>query len=147
MNSREHVIRIVDEVPEEFWTIVNAARQSPRQFRDQLKALQKDAIAQFCWTYEELANQLISERDEREGLPTLSEDSLSDVANWAVSLGKERYREFLQHPERLRHSKKNPGFVGQLIDEYESRFGEELPPNTCAWDSKWREHGRSSPWC
>jgi hypothetical protein len=146
MTSREHVLKIVDEVPDEFWAAVGAARQSADRFRTQLKALDKDALAQFCWTWEELANQLSSECQARTGLPKRSEDTLDDLANWAVALGEDRYRELLEHPERLPRSRENPGFVDEIIDEYEARFGEELPQNTRAWDTEWRAHGRSGPW-
>jgi hypothetical protein len=40
----------------------------------------------------------------------------------------------------------DPGFVSQLVEEYEERYGADLPINTHLWDTQWRANGKESPW-
>lgn len=137
---------IADEAPEEFWALIEASRQDPIRFRELLKPMQRDEMVRFCWTYEELAIHLRTERHLRHAAKSLSEDAMAELANWVVAQGKARYREVLEHPERIPPRHDDSGFLSQLVEEYEMRHGDDLPPNTHAWDAGWRMHGKTSPW-
>jgi hypothetical protein len=137
---------ITDAVPEDFWSIIEESRQDPERFREMLKTMSRGEIIHFCWTYEELANHLRTERHSAHAQPDLSEDGLAELANWVVAQGKEYYRKILDHPEMIPAKKNDVGLLSELVEEYEQRFGDDIPPNTHQWDEEWKEQGKKSPW-
>jgi uncharacterized protein DUF4240 len=137
---------ITDTVPDEFWTTIEEAQQDPVRFRGMLKKMNRGAIIRFYWTYEELANQIRTERYFPHVHPDLSEDGLAELANWVVAQGKTFYRRILDHPELIPKKKDDAGLLSEVVEEYEQRFKDDIPLNAREWDEEWREHGKSSPW-
>ncbi|MBI1868065.1 MAG: DUF4240 domain-containing protein [Methylocystis sp.] len=137
---------IADIVPEEFWTIIEEAGQSPKQFREMLKKMDREQIIYFYWTYEELANHLRNERYSPYVHPDLSEDGLAELANWVVAQGKTYYRKILDHPDLIPPKKNDAGLLSEAIEEFEERYNDDVPFNTHEWDNEWKQHGKRSPW-
>jgi hypothetical protein len=135
-----------DTVPEEFWAIIEEAQQDPARFRKILRSLNRGRLIRFYWTYEELANRLRTERYWPRVDPNLSEDGLAELANWVVAQGKEYYRKILEHPESIPPKKNDPGLLSELVEEYEERYSNDVPPNTHLWDDEWKARGKKSPW-
>jgi hypothetical protein len=138
--------RFPDTVPEEFWTAIEEAEQEPARFRAILKRMNRGRIVRFYWTYEELANRLRTERYWPHVDPDLSEDGLAELVNWVVAQGKEYYRKILESPELIPRKKNDAGLLSELVEEYEERYGDDVPPNTHLWDDEWKLHGKKSPW-
>lgn len=147
MSASPHTC-FADSVPGSFWTLVEAARQDPTCFRTLLIPLNRSRLIRLYWTYQEVANQLRTPRHARHAAPDLSEDGLAELANWVVSQGAARYREILAHPERMPNRHDDAGFVSEMVDEYERRYGygAALPINTHVWDLDWGAKGKASPW-
>src|SRR5258705_267271 len=137
---------IADEVPAELWTMIEAARGDPSRLRGELKAMTRKQLEHFCWTYEELATHLRTERHLPYVQSNLSEDGMAELANWVVAQGKSQYRKILEHAQLIPRKKNDPGLLSALIEEYEERFHDDMPLNTNMWDDEWREHGKESPW-
>jgi Protein of unknown function (DUF4240) len=137
---------IADIVPEEFWTIIEEARQGPNRFREMLKKMNREHINYFYWTYEELANLLRTDRYLPYVHPGLSEDGLAELANWVVAQGKTYYRMILDHPDLIPPKKNDAGLLSEVVKEYEQRYNDYVPPNTHEWDGQWKQHGKISPW-
>lgn len=137
---------IADTVPEEFWKTIEDARQEPMRFRELLKKMNRGQMIRLYWTYEELANLLRTERHAAHASPDLSEDGLAELANWVVAQGKDSYRKVLEHPESIPPKKDDPGLLSELVEEYEQRYKDDIPPNTHEWDDKWKQRGKKSPW-
>jgi hypothetical protein len=137
---------IVDIVPEQFWKIIEEAKQDRKRFSDMLKKMDRAAIIDLYWTYEELANNLRTERYWPHVDPDLSEDGLAELANWVVAQGKAYYRKILAHPDAIPPKKNDAGFLSEVVEEFEERFNDDIPPNTREWDNEWRRHGKKGPW-
>jgi hypothetical protein len=137
---------IADIVPDEFWKIIEDARQDPNRFRETLKNINREQMNCFYWTYEELANYLRTDRHLPYVVPGLSEDGLAELANWVVAQGKTYYRKILDHPELIPPKKNDAGLLSEVIEEYEQRFQDDVPLNTHEWDHEWKRHGKRSPW-
>jgi hypothetical protein len=137
---------IADIVPEDFWTVIEDARQDPKRFRKTLNTMNREQINSFYWTYEELANRLRTDRYLPYVHPDLSEDGLAELANWVVAQGKTYYRRILDHPDQIPPKKNDAGLLSQVVHEYEQRFNDDVPPNTHDWDDEWKQHGKTSPW-
>jgi hypothetical protein len=135
-----------DIVPEQFWKIIEEAKQDRKRFRDMLKKMNRAAIIDFYWTYEELANQLRTERYWPHVDPDLSEDGLAELANWVVAQGKAYYRNILDYPNAIPPKKNDAGLLSEVVEEFEERFNDDIPPNTREWDIEWSRHGKKSPW-
>jgi hypothetical protein len=137
---------IFDSVPEDFWTIIENARQDPGVFRTMLHDMSRGAIVRFYWTYEELANHIRTERYFPYVHPDLSEDGMAELANWVVAQGKAYYGRILDHPEQIPAKQDDAGLLSEVVEEYEERFNDDIPINAREWDSQWKQHGKSSPW-
>lgn len=133
-------------VPEKFWATIEESAQDPKQFRTNLKHMNRGQIIQFYWTYEELANRLRTERYIPYVDPGLSEDGLAELANWVVAQGREYYNKILIFPEQIPTKKNDAGLLSELIDEYEQRYDNDVPINTHLWDDDWKLHGKKGPW-
>jgi hypothetical protein len=133
-------------VPEGFWKIIEKAQQDPIRFRKLLKKMNRGRIIRFYWTYEELANQLRTERYWLYIHPDLSEDGLAELANWVVAQGKEYYCKILEHPELIPPKKNDAGLMSEVVEEYEQRYNDDIPTNTHEWDVNWKLNGKKSPW-
>lgn len=133
-------------VPEEFWRIVENAHGDLALFREILKKMNRGRMVRFYWTYEELANQLRTERYWSYVHPKLSEDGLAELANWAVAQGKEYYEKLLEHPNLIPPEKNDVGLLSELIEEYEHRYHSDLPENNHQWNDNWEQQGKKSPW-
>ncbi len=140
------VNRIADTAPDNFWAVIEDARQDPKRFRERLKKMNRGRMIRFYWTYEELANQLRTERFLPHVDPDLSEDGVAELANWVVAQGKEYYRKVLESPALIPPKKNDPGLLSELVDEYEQRYNADVPPNTHEWDHEWKARGKKSPW-
>jgi hypothetical protein len=136
----------LETIPDGFWKTIEDARQDRRRFRAALERMDREALTHLYWTYEELANLLRTEDFAPYVDPDLSEDGAAELANWVVAQGREYYTGIFEHPERLPPKKNDVGFMSELVDEYEQRFGSDLPPNTHEWDYAWKQHGKTSPW-
>lgn len=137
----------LESIPEEFWRIVEEARQDPARMRELLKDMGREDLKHFAWTFEALANEL------REGIytqytaPELSEDGIFEVAHWVLAQGKDFYEKVWEDPSQMPSTKKrDPGLLGAIENTYRRRFGDDVPLNQEDWDVEWREHGKSSPW-
>ncbi len=135
-----------DTVPEEFWDIIEKAQQDPLRFRAIIKKINRQQLLLFYWTYEELANWLRTEYYSSNASRNLSEDGMSELANWVVAQGKEYYHKIFNHPELIPSKKDDLGFLSEAIEEYEQRYKSDLPSNTNEWDDDWLIHGKKSPW-
>ena len=136
-------------IPDEFWRIVEAARQDPDRMTELLKKEKpsRKELKHLSWTFEALANEL------REGVyteytaPELSEDGIFEVAHWVVAQGKEFYEKVWEDPSKMPRTKKHdPGLWAAIENEYEERFGAGVPLKEKDWDVDWRKHGKKSPW-
>lgn len=137
---------IVDQVPNNFWDVIAAASQDPDAFRSLIGRMDRQQVIDFLWTYEELAAHLRTDKHARHAAPTLSEDGLAELANWVVGQGRDTYAEILRQPDRIPPRADDLGFVSELVEEFESRFSEDVPFNSNSWDPRWRERGKSGPW-
>jgi hypothetical protein len=137
---------ITDNVPEEFWTIIDEARQDPNRFWELLKKMNRGKMIRFYWTYDELANRLRTDRYATYAHPDLSEDGLAELANWVVAQGKTYYRRILDHPDLIPPKKNDAGLLSKVVQEYEQRYNGDIPPNAHEWDDEWKQHGKRSPW-
>jgi Protein of unknown function (DUF4240) len=133
-------------IPESFWAVIDAAGQDAARFRELLGPISRSQLIRLLWTYEEVASHLRTEQHARHAAPDLSEDGLAELANWVVAQGAAAYVEVLEHPERIPARHDDAGFVSQLVEEYEERYGGDLPINTHTWDSQWRTNRKASPW-
>lgn len=137
---------IAEQAPQDFWAVIDAAQQDPVRFRELLKQMDQETLVRFLWTYEELAAHLRTRRHARHADPSLSEDGIAELANWVVALGKARYAEILDHPDRIPARHSDSGFLSQLVEEYEERFSDDIPYNSYTWDADWRAKGKRDPW-
>lgn len=145
--SEKRKENVAEQAPSEFWAVIEGAGQDPARFRESLKAMDADALVRFLWTYEELAAHVRGRRHARHADADLSEDGMAELANWVVALGKQRYSEILEHPDRIPKRHRDSGFPSQLVEAYEERTGDDdIPYNDNAWDPKWREKGKRDPW-
>jgi hypothetical protein len=138
--------KFIESVPDKFWKIIEEARQDPNRFRQMLKKMSREEITHFCWTYEELANQLREDYYYDYVDPDLSEDGLAELASWVVAQGKDYYLKVWEDPEQIPPKKNDVGLTLQAIREYEERFNDDVPINTNEWDDEWKSHGKKSPW-
>jgi hypothetical protein len=116
---------IPDEVPDEFWSVIEEAQQDPERLHDIMKRMNRGGIIRFFWNYEEAAAHLIP----LFGDSGLSEDGIHELSNWIIAQGKDYYRRIWDHPELISGPMDDPGLMGRTILEYERRFGEDLPMN------------------
>lgn len=139
-------IEFPDSIPDDFWQVIEEADQDRSKFREILKAMNRGRMIRFFWTYEELANRIRTEPYWRYADPDLSEDGISELANWIVAQGKTYYRNILEHPEQIPASKKDAGFLSGMVLEYEKRYNADITLNTHIWDDDWKLDGKKSPW-
>ena len=139
-------LTIADSVPQEFWSTIAAAGGDPERLRVELKGMSREQLVHFCWTYEELAAHLRTERHLPYVQRDLSEDGIAELANWVVAQGKSEYRKILDTPRLIPGKKTDPGLLSALIEEFDERYDDDIPPNTRVWDDDWRTHGKKSPW-
>ena len=140
--------KFLGSIPEEFWQIIEDARQDRARLRARLKQMSREELINFAWTYEGLANELRHDiyRDFLD--PDMNdEDDLAHIAYWVVAQGRELYGEVWSDPEKIPQSGKDPGLMSEVIREYNERYDNEgLPVNEREWDYDWRSHGKKSPW-
>lgn len=117
---------IPDEVPDEFWKVIEEAKQDPERLLAILKRMNRGAIIRFIWNYEEASAHL---RAEPHGMNGLSEDSIDELCDWIVAQGKDYYRHIWDHPESIPGPKGDPGLIREAIREYKRRYGEDIPEN------------------
>ena len=53
---------ICDNVPDDFWKLIEDSDRDTNKFRQLLKKLNREQINWFYWTYEELANGIRADR-------------------------------------------------------------------------------------
>lgn len=139
--------KFLESIPEEFWRIVEDARQDPDRLRERLKKMSRDELINFAWTYEALANELRTDIYWDFVEPDTSEDSLAELANWIVAQGRELYEEVWKDPAEMPALHDDPGLLLEAIREYEERYDDDdIPLNENEWDDDWRSHGKRSPW-
>jgi hypothetical protein len=138
--------KFIESVPDKFWNVIEEARQDPDRFREMLKKMSREEITHFYWTYEELANQLRADYYYDYVDPDLSEDGLAELANWVVAQGKNYYRKVWEDPEQIPPREDDVGLLSEAVEEYEQRFGDDIPLNTREWDEEWKSHGKKTPW-
>lgn len=136
----------LEAIPDEFWKTVEDAHRDRKRFRAALAQMDREALIHLYWTYEELANLLRTEDFAAHADPDLSEDGSAERANWVVGQGREYFARVFQHPELIPPRENDIGFMSELVEEYEERYGSDLPPNTHEWDYAWKRHGKGSPW-
>ena len=107
---------IAEDVPEEFWSIIDEAQQDRKRFREMLRKMDRERILDFYWTYEELANHLRTGRYWPHVHPDLSEDGVAELANWVVAQGKAYYSKILDRPEFIPPKKNDVGLVSELVE-------------------------------
>lgn len=139
--------KFLGSIPEEFWRIIEDARQDPDRLRERLRGMNREELIDFAWTYEGLANELRSDIYLDFVEPDTSEDGLAELANWVVAQGRELYEEVWKDPEQLPPAHDDPGLLLEAIREYEERYDDDdIPLNENEWDYDWRSHGKRSPW-
>lgn len=137
----------LESIPEEFWRVVEEARQDPDRMRELLKGMSRKKLKHFAWTFEALATELREEPFTKHTAPELSEDGIFEVAHWVVAQGKDFYEKVWEDPSKMpRTKKRDPGLLGAIEKTYKERFGDFVPLNEKDWDPEWRENGKSSPW-
>src|SRR5438477_251340 len=99
----------LETVPDEFWSTIEDAHQDPERFRAALHKMDREALADLYWTYEELANHLRTEKFVAHADPDLSEDGVAELANWIVAQGREYYATIFQQPELIPAKKNDVG--------------------------------------
>ena len=126
----------LDSIPNIFWDAIVLAQQDYERFRTLLKQMNRRELIRFYWNYREAAAQfkwelytdvLLSVMSE------LSEDTLDDICNWIVGKGKEYYTQIFYNPELMPNEIDNRDsaleILGEVIDEYDERYGESIPLN------------------
>lgn len=114
---------------ENFWAIVDLAREDFPAFRRQLEGMDRADLIGFAWMFEELSSALY---DPKYHGNRYSEDVTEGYAAWIVAQGREAYERTLAHPD-LAPEVWNRSEIGLQLwleaeDVYSERFGEELPP-------------------
>jgi hypothetical protein len=139
-------IKFPDSIPDDFWNVIEEAGQNRSKFRELLEKMNRGQILRFFWTYEELAIRIRTEAYSRHADPDLSEDGMSELANWIVAQGRDYYRNVLEHPEAIPAKKNDIGFMSDVVIAYENRYKTDIAENTHLWDDDWKLHGKKSPW-
>ncbi len=133
-------------IPDDFWQMIDEAAGDPGKFRELLGGLTRPRIIRFYWTYEELANHLRTERFLPFVHPDLSEDGVAELSNWVVAQGKSYYENILNNPVQIPPKMDDAGFLSELVEEFEEKYGDDLPINTRYWNYRWKETGKKGPW-
>ncbi|VAW68292.1 hypothetical protein MNBD_GAMMA09-1691 [hydrothermal vent metagenome] len=123
---------IPDEIPEEFWKIIESLRTSKNSFSQVFDSLDETEIIRFAWNYEESALQM---KMYFESTYEFSEDSVDEFCFWIVSQGEEYYRQLWEKCEFQIVTNMNselqyqadPGFYSAACDAFYQRTGEEVP--------------------
>lgn len=125
---------IPDEIPTEFWGIMDRLTTNPADWKSVFVSIDKQALIRFAWNYEEAAAQL---KPEFETEDDFSEDSLDELCNWIVAQGKSFYKKIWDDPSQINVSSNHgdieyhsdPGIYSSALETYKHQFNEELPFN------------------
>jgi hypothetical protein len=116
---------IPDQVPDEFWDVIEACEQDPTRLREILDDANRGTLLRFGWNYEEAAAHLKPLFFDS----GLSEDGIHELCNWIVAQGRDFYRRAWDDPGVVPIPKDDPGLLGEAVIQYERRFGEDMPVN------------------
>lgn len=130
--ATDHGRNIPEEVPQQFWDIIEQANGDSAVLRVELQSMAVEDIIKFYWNYEEAVAQIKPLYYE---FGRFSEDSVDEICYWLVAQGSSAYREFWHAPDKAitnesspySQLKNDPGLMSEIYEVYEERFHEPLP--------------------
>ncbi|MDD3875797.1 MAG: hypothetical protein PHT69_04195 [Bacteroidales bacterium] len=122
---------IPDEIPGDFWRIIDACEGDKEQFNRVAEKLSEDDLFRFCWNYREASGQIETLYYE---LTSFSEDSIEDICHWIVSKGQAVYTKVWDDAEDIITTQstpygriqKDPGILGEALKLYRNRYAREV---------------------
>jgi Protein of unknown function (DUF4240) len=120
-----------EDIPEEFWTLIDRSRQDREGFKNELKNLNKGSLIRLAWLIREAAAMLQTDAHIRNVDPQHTEDSLNDLTLWVVAQGRDRYADIFYNPDHIparvdRHDH-SLSVLSDVVTEYRSRYNEPIP--------------------
>lgn len=119
-----------DHLSDWFWDVVASAGDDSERMRAILEELDLAQLRRFHEELEDAVCELLDEPFTR-FMTNESEDGAVDVAYWAVSQGREYYRDLFAHPDKIPYHVEwhPPGVLhdGMTLGVYFDRTG-EYPP-------------------
>ena len=123
---------IPDEIPGDFWKIIDASKGDREQFTRVAQELSEENLLRFCWNYQEAVGQIATLYNE---LTSFSEDSIEDICSWIVSKGESVYIKIWDDAEGIITTEsspygriqRDPGLLGEALRLYQNRYAKEVP--------------------
>ncbi|MCR6650121.1 MAG: hypothetical protein NVV73_00870 [Cellvibrionaceae bacterium] len=123
---------IPDEIPGDFWRIIDACEGKKELFNSVAEKLSEDDLLRFCWNHIEASGQIATLYHE---LTSFSEDSIEDICNWIVSRGESVYTDIWDDAENVitkgsspyGQTQKDPGLLGEAMKLFRHRYGKDVP--------------------
>jgi len=116
-----------DQPGNAFWRLVDLARSDPAAADAAVAAMDRDALIEFYWAYDDAAALLRdAEFENEQELP--GEDGVEDATAWAVAQGEAFYRRVLAGQQKLPNDLgRFKHLPGEVVMRYEKKFHEALP--------------------
>lgn len=123
---------IPDEIPKDFWQIIDACNGDKQNFKSAAENLSEDDLLRFCWNYQEAIGQIATLYSE---MTSFSEDSIEDLCSWVVSKGEKIYTKIWDNAEDIITNEqspygkiqKDPGLLGEALKHYKHLYKKEVP--------------------
>lgn len=123
---------IPDEIPGDFWRIIDACDGDKERFGSAAEKLSEEDLLRFCWNYQEAIGQIATLYYE---MTSFSEDSIEDICSWVVSRGEKIYTKVWDDAEDIitkesspyGNIQKDPGLLGEALKLYRHRYTKEVP--------------------
>ncbi|MEO0406911.1 MAG: DUF4240 domain-containing protein [Cyanobacteria bacterium P01_A01_bin.135] len=117
---------------DEFWSLVELARNDKRAFLKALRGMERRGLIRFSWLFEEFASRLGKKPYSSHTNSTFSEDVLEDLWEEVVGRGQEFYENVVSHPEEMLvdidYSDPSHEMRYEASNIFFERYGEEIPP-------------------
>ena len=121
----------LDYAPRSFWEMVALARRDQEQFIETLGNMNREALIEFIWTFEEVAAEFKYEPYTDHVSSDLSEDGIDDVSIWVVEQGRDYAYEVYDVPSRMPKRVDHPiGFLSKAVRMFYQRFEGPVPFKT-----------------
>jgi hypothetical protein len=115
-----------NEIPSSFWQLIEAANRDPEKLRATLRTLDRAVIADVFKTYVYARADLRGVFEERDETQESTEDTLDDLADSIVAMGREAYLNAYYQRDDLPDDdtwESLPTFVHVFDQVFYERFG------------------------
>jgi hypothetical protein len=113
---------------DQFWAMIALVDQDYAAFKDLLQHMSREELIGFSWEFQDLVGPVYEVIENEDAF---TEDRLQDLTAWVVARGKDFYQHVLDNPKEMptELDLRQPGLdvLGQAIQAYYDRFGEDMP--------------------